>query len=118
MKYWIKSIQNKKAYMKLKPNIVTALENMPEDEALILALEILKEKYARERADIVLDCPLCSVYKDCCKCPWSLLVRADGFDAPCMDYLAERGLLTSGVTKAKIDDFWKRYKIWKKALSL
>jgi hypothetical protein len=35
-----------------------------------------------------------------------------------MDYLAERGLLASGVTKAKIDDFWKRYKIWQKALSL
>ena len=118
MKYWIKAIQNKKAYMTLKPNIVTALENMPEDEALILALEILKEKYARERADIILDCPLCIVYKDCHKCPWSLLVRADGFEVPCMDYLAERCLLTSGVTKAKIDDFWKRYKIWKKALSL
>jgi hypothetical protein len=118
MKYWIKAIHNKKAYMKLKPNIVTALENMSEDEALILALEILKEKYARERADIVLDCPLCTVYKDCRKCPWSLLVRADGFDVPCMDYLAERGLVASGVTKAKIDDFWNRYKIWKKALSL
>lgn len=116
MKYWRIDTTKSKSYLRLKPNVVRLLRTSPLKESIRLAVEALKEKYAKERAEIVLDCPLCIATKDCEKCPWAYIVNSHGEDTACMQYLADKDLLDTNVTQKQIDDFWKRYKIWKKYL--